>query len=75
MTLWDLITPVTSSTLPIKLKRLHTLLQPSKTIIALAVIVQTPTLTEHPVLLALARLAIIPLGGGEGDGGAHPALL
>ena len=66
---------MTSSPLPVKLERLHTLLDPSEPVPALAVVVQAPALGESPVLLALVYLAIVPLGGAEGDRRVHVALL
>ena len=67
--------PVTSSPLPVKLERLHALLDPSKPVPALAVVVQAPALGEGSVLLALVHLAIVPLGGAQGDGRVNVALL
>ena len=76
MTLGDLISPVTSSSLSIKLERLHALLQPSEAIPALAVVIQARALGEGSVLFTLAHLTLVLLGGGDqGDWRGHVALL
>ena len=75
MTLGNLIAPVASSPLSIKLERFHALLQPAEAVPALAVVVQARALGEGPVLLALAHLTLVPLGGGQGDWRLHVALL
>ena len=66
---------MTSSPLPVKLERLHALLDPSKPVPALAVVVQAEALRKSSVLFALVHLAIVTLGGAEGDGRLHVALL
>ena len=65
MTLGNLIAPVASSPLSIKLERFHALLQPAKAVPALAVVVQARALGEGPVLPALIALStLVSLGWG-----------
>ena len=59
----------------VKLERLHALLDPSKPVQALAVVVQAEALRESSVLRAVVLLTLVTLGGAEGDGRVHVALL
>ena len=66
---------MTVKRLTVKLERLHAILQPAKSIPALAVVVQTLALGEGPILRAVAKLTLIHPGGAGGGGGLHVALL
>ena len=69
MALRDVVAPVASFPIRVKPQRLHAMLQPAKPIPALAVFIQTRSLGEVPLLTTVVHLALVHLGGAEGDRG------